>query len=182
MIVAPTDKAAADRLLTSLKTFISLGGGQQGVTVREEDYNGTTISIVDLGDVSKLPARPARLAGHAAADRPCRDRLRGHRHVVVVGSGPGFVKHVLDTTPGTSLASNEATRSSPTGPARARAPSTSPSRPSARLVEKAAVRADRPPARVPDRRQAVPGAVRRDARGGSDLGRPHKSVVVITVK
>jgi hypothetical protein len=105
LIVAPTDKAAADQLFTSLRSFIAIGGAQQGITVHDETYNGTTITTVDAGDLSKL----TQLAGPGAALLPT-----GHLEiayaitdqVVVLGSGPGFVKHVLDTTKDTSLASN----------------------------------------------------------------------------
>ncbi|HLO35876.1 MAG TPA: DUF3352 domain-containing protein, partial [Candidatus Deferrimicrobium sp.] len=109
LIVAPTDKAAADRLLTSLKTFISLGGGQQGIAVREETYAGTTITIVDAGDLAKM-------TGGGSVDLPPGLTLpSGHLEiaiavtddVVVIGSSPAFVKHVLDTTSSSSLASTD---------------------------------------------------------------------------
>ena len=44
---------------------------------------------------SPLPAGHVQIA-YAVTDQ-----------VVVIGSGPGFVKHVLDTTAGTSLAAND---------------------------------------------------------------------------
>ncbi|MEA2619915.1 MAG: hypothetical protein QOC97_688, partial [Chloroflexota bacterium] len=105
LIVAPTDKAAAQHLFTSLRSFIEIGGAQQGITVRDETYNGTTITTVDVGDIAKL----SQVTGPEAAILPS-----GHieiayaitDNVVVLGSGPGFVKHVLDTTVDTSLASN----------------------------------------------------------------------------
>ncbi len=110
VVVIPSDKAAADHLFTALRSFIALGGAQQGITVRDEPYNGTTITIVDLGDISKL----AGMAG-AAASAALPTLPNGHveiayavtDQVVVVGSGSAFVKHVLDTTKGTSLASND---------------------------------------------------------------------------
>lgn len=108
LIVAPTDKAAAERLFTALRTFIALGGGAQGITTRDETYNGATITTVDLGDLAKLSgmvggaASPLPLpAGHIEIAYAVTDA------VVVIGSGPGFVKGVLDTTNATSLASSE---------------------------------------------------------------------------
>jgi len=109
LIVKPTDKTAADHLFTSLRSFIAIGGAQQGITLRDETYNGTTITIVDLGDLSKLSGASGVDAGGAFPG------LKGHAEIayavtdqiVVLGSGPGFVKHVLDTTKDTSLASNE---------------------------------------------------------------------------
>ena len=107
VIVQPTDKAAADHLLTALRAFIALGGAQQGITVRDETYNGATITTFDLGDLKTLAAKagqndPAIVTlptGHVEISYAVTDQ------VVVIGSGPGFVKHILDTTKDTSLAS-----------------------------------------------------------------------------
>ena len=110
LVIVPTDRAAAERLFTSLRTLASLGGATLGVTVRDEDHNGTTITVVDLGDVADLAAQtgvpPEMLgtglpAGHVELAYAITDQ------VVVLGSGPGFVRHVLDTTAATSIASNE---------------------------------------------------------------------------
>jgi hypothetical protein len=113
LVITPTDRAAADRLFTSLRTLISLGGSAMGVTVRDEAYAGTTITIVDLGDLAEL-AGLAGLAGVAPemldTDLPSGRIELAYAvtdQVVVIGSGPGFVRSVLDTTPATSLAQNE---------------------------------------------------------------------------
>jgi hypothetical protein len=113
LVITPTDRAAADRLFTSLRTVVSLGGGEMGITVREESYAGTTITIVDLGELSDLTG----LAGMAGVspDMFGTDVPAGRLElayavtddVVVLGSGPGFVRSVLDTTPETSLARND---------------------------------------------------------------------------
>ncbi|MEO8438276.1 MAG: DUF3352 domain-containing protein, partial [Chloroflexota bacterium] len=106
LVVTPTDAAAARQLFTSLRSFIALGGSQQGITVRDETYNGTTITIIDLGDLAKLTGMAGAAtvlpvtSGHLEIAYAVTDQ------VVVIGSGPGFVKHVLDTTKETSLASN----------------------------------------------------------------------------
>ena len=106
LVVKATDGADAAKLLTSLKGLISLGGAQQGVSVREEDHDGTTIVIVSPGSIDKLAGSamgttsPVALpSGDVELAWAVKDDL------VVIGSGPGFVKHVLDTTDGTSLAS-----------------------------------------------------------------------------
>ena len=107
LVIAPTDKAAARQLFTALKAFLALGGATQGISVREETHAGTTITIVDLGDLTKFAGMGDVTVG--AAPLPT-----GHVEiafavtddVVVIGSGPGFVKSVLDTTKGTSLASD----------------------------------------------------------------------------
>lgn len=113
LVITPTDSAAAGRLFTSLRTLISLGGSSMGVSVRDEAYAGITITIVDLGELSDL----AGLAGMAGAspevfgsDLPAGRAEIAYavtEKVVVIGSGPGFVRSVLDTTPDTSLARDD---------------------------------------------------------------------------
>jgi hypothetical protein len=110
LIIVPTDRAAAERLFTSLRTLVSLGGSAAGISLRDETYAGQTITIVDLGDVRDLAA-----LGGVPTDDLGVDVPTGHvelayaitEQVVILGSGPGFVQHVLDTTPETSIASNE---------------------------------------------------------------------------
>jgi hypothetical protein len=84
-----------------------------GIELRDEAYAGTTITIVDLGELSDL----AGLAGMAGVSPEMlgTDLPAGRvelafavtDNVVVLGSGPGFVRSVLDTTPDTSLARND---------------------------------------------------------------------------
>ena len=110
LIIVPTDKDAATRLFTSLRTLIGLGGGQAGVTIRDEPYAGTTITIVDLRDAAGLAGMAGLGSGAAAIPLPTgrvEIAFAVTDKVVVIGSGPAFVKHVLDTTSATSLASND---------------------------------------------------------------------------
>jgi hypothetical protein len=107
VIIVPTDAANARHLLTSLKSAIGLAGDQAGVTIREEDHGGVTITIVDAGDIAKLAGSMGQLppgfqlpSGHIELAWAVTDQI------VVVGSGPDFVKHVLDTTEATSLGAN----------------------------------------------------------------------------
>jgi hypothetical protein len=107
LIVEANDPDAAKKLFTTLRTFIALGGDQVGATVKDETYNGTTITIVSL-DTAKLSG----MAGGSAAALPVPTgnveiAYAATDKVVVIGSGANFVKAVLDTTPSTSLASNE---------------------------------------------------------------------------
>ena len=113
LVIMPTDQTAATNLFTSLRTLVSLGGGELGITVREETHAGTTITIVDLANLSDL----AGLAGMAGASPEMfgTDLPEGRievayaitDQVVVIGANPGFVRAVLDTTPETSLARND---------------------------------------------------------------------------
>ena len=111
VVIAPTDRAAAERLFTSLRTLLALGGSTMGISVRDEAYAGTTITIVDLGDLASL-AGQAGLSPDMLGSEPLPT---GHvelayaitDQVVVLGSGPGFVKSVLDTTVATSIGAND---------------------------------------------------------------------------
>lgn len=112
LVIQPTDRAAAERLLTSLRTLVAVGGSQAGITINDEPYAGATITTVDLGDIGTLlgaaGVTPAMLGpnvqlptGRVELSYAVTDQ------VVVFGSGPAFVKHVLDTTPASSLGSND---------------------------------------------------------------------------
>ncbi|HEX6867168.1 MAG TPA: DUF3352 domain-containing protein [Candidatus Limnocylindrales bacterium] len=105
LIIAATDKEAPGRLITALKTFLALGGAQQGITVRDEDHNGTTITIIDVGDVSKVAGDATMFALPVSGNLEIAVAVSDD--IVVIGSGPDFVKHVLDTEPSTSLASTD---------------------------------------------------------------------------
>ena len=106
VVIVPTDADDARQILTSLKALIAQAGGAQGVTVREEDYNGVTITIVDAGDIAALAGQSATMippgldlpSGHLELAWAVTDDL------VVIGSGPDFVKSILDTTKETSIA------------------------------------------------------------------------------
>ncbi len=99
LIIVPTDEAASQQLLTTLKTFIALGGGQAGVSTSDESYQGATITTIDLSGVAGLTGG-AGLPIDAGSIQISFAEADG---VVVVGSGPDFVKSVLDTTDSTSL-------------------------------------------------------------------------------
>lgn len=113
IVIVPTDPAAASQLLTTIRTFVALGGGQ-GLTVREEDHAGTTITILDLGTAESLlglagtmggaalPVDPSAIAGLPAGNIELSFATTDG--VVVIGSGPDFVRSVLDAGAGESLA------------------------------------------------------------------------------
>ncbi len=100
LVILPTDAEAASRFFTSARNLAALGGSGV-VTFRDEDHDGTTISIATI-DASGLSGQvsPMRI-GKIEIAWAVTDKL------VVIGSGSDFVKHVLDTTDATSLASND---------------------------------------------------------------------------
>jgi hypothetical protein len=116
LVIVPTDRAAAERTFTSLRNLISIGGAQAGITVTDTPYVGATITTIDLGDISSIIGSLAGLAGIPPEAMGAGSGLpTGHvelayaitDQIVVIGSGPEFVKHVLDTTAATSLASTD---------------------------------------------------------------------------
>ena len=111
LLIVPTDRAAADRLFTSLRNLLVLGGSQAGIAVHDEPYAGTMITTLDFGDLGEILGRVGLPSGNPAGITPPTGRIELSYaltdQIVVIGSGPGFVKHVLDTTPSTSIASTD---------------------------------------------------------------------------
>ncbi len=113
IVSIPADAAGASRLLTTLRSFVQLGGSQAGAgfTVRDEDHNGTQITIIDLGTASDLAGLAGTLGGMPFATDP-GSLPDGHieisyaatEQVVIIGSSPDFVRHALDAGAGASLA------------------------------------------------------------------------------
>ncbi len=113
IVAIPTDPAAARQLLTTLRSFATLGGAQIGVTIRDEDYNGTTITIIDLGSAQDLMGMAGALGGAMLPTDPStmpfpagnvEIAFAATDAVVVIGSSPAFVRSVLDAGAGASLA------------------------------------------------------------------------------
>lgn len=111
LVVIPADADKGRQLLTTLRSFVTLGGGQAGVTVRDEDYGGATITIIDLGDARSLLGMAGAMGGVPVPDDASglpAGRIEiayaATDGVVVLGSGPDFVRSVLDAGSGDSLA------------------------------------------------------------------------------
>jgi hypothetical protein len=113
IVVVPTDAAAGKQLLTTLRSFVSLGGAQAGITARDVDYKGTTITVIDLGSAQNLVGMAGAMGGAPVPTDPSSLPLptgsielsyAATDEVVVIGSGPDFVKSVLDAGAGQSLA------------------------------------------------------------------------------
>ncbi|HYO42003.1 MAG TPA: DUF3352 domain-containing protein [Candidatus Limnocylindrales bacterium] len=105
LVVTPTDAAAAEKLMNQLKAFVQLGGAQAGITVTDEDYNGTTITVVDLSGLGGLVGGLSEGAVEAPADLKIAYTVTDE--VVALGYGTDFVKGVLDARTGASLAETE---------------------------------------------------------------------------
>jgi hypothetical protein len=116
LVIIPTDSASATQFLTTVRSFATLGGAAAGITVRDEPYAGTTITVIDLGSPKDLVGLAGALGGTALPTDPASLPLPTGDielsyavtdKVVVIGSGPDFVKSVLDTDAGPSLADDE---------------------------------------------------------------------------
>ena len=105
LVIVPTDAAAADKLLGQLKAFIQLGGAQFNLSVTEEQYNGTTITVVDLSGLAGLAGDMTAFAAPVPTDLKLAYAVTNE--VVVFGIGTDFVKSVLDASAGESLADTE---------------------------------------------------------------------------
>ncbi|MFL5679644.1 MAG: DUF3352 domain-containing protein [Chloroflexota bacterium] len=102
LVFTAKDRAAADRMLATLRSYAVLGGGQMGVKVTDEPYAGTTVTTVDLGDLHDL-AQLANIPGAPAGGR-VTIQYASTPDLVVIGVGDKFVKSVLDAKAGSSLA------------------------------------------------------------------------------
>jgi hypothetical protein len=111
VVILPTDPAKAKSFFTSIKSLVALGGAQAGATVREESYNGTTITIIDVGDIAALTSQAGLPPGVTLPGGKVEIAFATTDDLVVIGSGPAFVKHVLDTTTATSLGGDDRYRS-----------------------------------------------------------------------
>jgi hypothetical protein len=105
VVIAPTDAAAADKLLNQLEALIQLGGAQFNLAVTEEDYKGTTITVIDLSGLGGLVGQMSE--GAVAAPTDLKLAYAVTNEVVVLGIGTDFVKGVLDASAGESLADTE---------------------------------------------------------------------------
>jgi hypothetical protein len=105
LVISTANRADADRLLGFVSSALELGGSSMGFDVRDEEYAGTTITILDFGDWQDLAA----LAG-TPGEVPFEGRFEiGYAikdDFVVLGLGDRFVKSALDAGPGGSLADN----------------------------------------------------------------------------
>jgi hypothetical protein len=101
LLVKPRDQAAADRLFTTLRGFLTLAGSSAGLNVRSEDHNGTPIVILDFS------AAPGMTPGSLPPGYKAEFAYAVTSDVVVLGYGRDFVASVLDAGAGTNLAADD---------------------------------------------------------------------------
>jgi hypothetical protein len=98
LVVSATDAESAERFSTTVSGILVLAGGEMGIDTREVDYNGTSITFLDVTGI----AEPQGLEG----DIPeIGWAVKGD--TFVLGVGEAFIESVLDTTQATSLAESE---------------------------------------------------------------------------
>jgi hypothetical protein len=113
ILIQPTDATKAENLFLTLRGFITLGGASLGLSVTDEQHGEATITTVDFGELRQLMAQsgetvpPEDLEFFGGADAHVQLSWTVTDDLVVIGLGPEFVKHVLDTDPSTSLAEND---------------------------------------------------------------------------
>ncbi len=110
ILIAPTDRVAAERLLTQLRGFLALAGGGSGITVTDETYGDATITTVDLGNLGNLmlgQATGGALDGLGSGLGDVKIAYAVTDQAVVLAADPGFVKAVIDARGGPSLATND---------------------------------------------------------------------------
>ena len=90
-----SDEAAAERALDQIQALLALGGAGSGIAVREEAYGDGTLLIVDLPSDVELGAEDFPAIAATAQGG-----------IFALGT-LDFVKHVVDTDAGDSLASND---------------------------------------------------------------------------
>lgn len=101
LLIAPTDRAAADRLLTTIRSLAAIGAGDQ-LKFKEEPYAGTTIVSVDLSGLAGLAGSEMGVSTGLPSDLSLA--WASTDQVVALGVGTDFVKDVLDAKDGQALA------------------------------------------------------------------------------
>ncbi len=113
LLIQPTDATKAENLFLTIRGMLSLGGASLGLSVSDEQHGDATITTVDFGELRTLmnmtgeqvPAAGLDLFGGADAHLQLSWTVTDD--LVVIGLGPDFVRHVLDTEPGSSLAQSD---------------------------------------------------------------------------
>jgi len=109
LVIRATDAVAARAMTDSIRNLLVLVGTGGDITIDEVDHDGTTITIVDLGDLSSLlgDLGGLELPADPAAGTPAILAWAVRDDLVVFGIGEAFVATVLDVREGASLADEE---------------------------------------------------------------------------
>lgn len=107
LVVATLDEASAQAKIAQLKNLAALAGGAAGISVRDEPYADGTITIVDLGDLGTLLGAAGVGSPSLVPSGRVELALTVQKGLFIAGLGDAFVKSVLDTTAGSSLADQE---------------------------------------------------------------------------
>ncbi len=91
IVLEATDASTASSKVALLTTYAALAGSSLHMTSRTEDYKGVNITVYSIPD--------------AASGKPVDVAVAAIGNLIVAGYTDSFVKAVVDTTPGTSLAS-----------------------------------------------------------------------------
>ncbi len=103
LVAQTSDPTASANLVASLKNLVALSGGQAGITVTTEQYAGRTITLIG-GDFSQFNGSSAIVPGEAGAMGKVELAIAQTDSLVIASVGDTFVKSVLDTKAGSSLA------------------------------------------------------------------------------
>ncbi len=105
LVVQAADEGKAASTLAMLRNLASLAGGSgtASISIRDEAYGDGTITVVDLGDAAALGALGGGNLAIPAGTR-VSFAYTVQKGLFVIGSTDAFVKSVVDTTAGSSLA------------------------------------------------------------------------------
>lgn len=104
VLIRPDDAGAAQRLLEQLRSLVSLAGAGSQIPIRDEAYNGETITSVDLSALlpvvgDALPGRVPTLPGVGVPSQLTLVYTATDRAVVLTVD-PAFAKGVIDASKG----------------------------------------------------------------------------------
>jgi hypothetical protein len=104
LVVQTSDEAAASEVFTQLRTLLGLAGAASNVDVRTEPYGDGEITTVDLGDLGALSGAAGMGSDVPLPEGKLELAFTVQDGLVIIGVGDTFVKSVVDTKAGDSLA------------------------------------------------------------------------------
>ncbi|HET9680973.1 MAG TPA: DUF3352 domain-containing protein, partial [Candidatus Limnocylindrales bacterium] len=109
VLLAP-DAATASAKVEQIRGLLGFAGLGGGFTLTTTSIDGTTVTLVDLGDASKLLGSLGPVTSGAAGGLAIPPgthvvlSIAAHGSTVLVGSGEAFARRMLETAAGSSLA------------------------------------------------------------------------------